>query len=105
MLKAFWLPDAQILEDHYRGRTDGWGTLLSHYRGDVTHHGYLDILETGHDWEEIAAISNHLHDALARVVLKILKFDGGYGPGVIEYTGAIPVDWVKPRFSARALGY
>jgi hypothetical protein len=57
LLKAFWLPDAQILENHYQGRTDGWGAVLSHYRGDVTHHGYLDILEADHDWKEIAAIS------------------------------------------------
>ena len=105
LLKAFWLPDAQILEEHYHSRTNGWGALLSHYRGDVTHHGYLDILEAGHDWEEIAAISNHLHDTLARVVLKILQFDGGYNPGVLKYTGAFPVNWVKPHFSAQALGY
>jgi hypothetical protein len=105
LLKAFWLPDAQILEEHYRGRTDSWGVLLSHYRGDVTHHGYLDILEAGHDWEEIAAIRNHLHDALARVILKILQFDGSYNPGVVTYRGAFAVDWVKPHFSARALGY
>ena len=105
LLKAFWLPDAQILEDHYRGRMNGWGALLSHYRGDVTHHGYLDILEAGHDWEEIAVIRNHLHDALARVILKILKFDGYYSPGVITYPGALTVDWVKSRFTARALGY
>jgi len=47
LLKAFWLPDAQILEDHYRDRPLGWGAILSHYRGDVIHHGYLDILEGG----------------------------------------------------------
>jgi hypothetical protein len=105
LLKAFWLPDAQILEDHYRGHTGSWSALLSHYRGDVTHHGYLDILEADHNWEEIAAIRNHLHDALSRVVLKILKFDGGYSPGVVKYTGAFAVDWVKPHHPARALGY
>jgi hypothetical protein len=105
LLKAFWLPDAHILENHYRGRTDSWGVLLSHYRGDVTHHGYLDILEAGHDWEEIATIRNHLHDTLARIVFKILEFDGSYNPGVITYRGAFSVDWVKPGFYAQALGY
>jgi hypothetical protein len=71
----------------------------------VTHHGYLDILEAGHNWEEKAAVRNHLQDTLARVLLKILTFNGGYNTGVIECTGAFPLDWVKPRFSARALGY
>jgi hypothetical protein len=105
LLKAFWLPDAQILETHYWGRTDGSSALLSHYRGDVTHHGYLDILEAEHDWEEIAAIRNHLHDALARVILKILRFDGGYSPGVITYRGTFTVNWVRPHFPSKALGY
>jgi hypothetical protein len=69
-------------------------------------HSALDILEAGNDWEEIAAIRNHLHDALARVVLKILEFDGGYTPGVVsQYVGPRSVAWVKPSFSAQALGY
>jgi hypothetical protein len=72
-------------------------------------HSALDILAAGHDWEEIeeiAAIRNHLHDALARVVLKILEFDGGYTPGVVsQYVDPRSVDWVKPSFSAQALGY
>jgi hypothetical protein len=49
LIKSFWLADAHILEDHYRTRPGGWAGLLSDYRGDVTHHGYLDILEAGHD--------------------------------------------------------
>jgi hypothetical protein len=105
LLKAFWLPDAHILENHFPSRTNSWGALLSHYRGDVTHHGYLDILEAEHDWEEIAAIRNHLHDALARVILKILRFDGGYSPGVITYRGSFTVHWVKPHYLGKALGY
>lgn len=106
LIKKFGLADAQILEDHYRGRTMGWGATLAHYRGDVTHHGYLDILEAGHNWEEIAAVRNHLHDVLARVVLKILNFDGGYKPGVIpQRITPLTVDWVKSHFTAQALGY
>lgn len=105
LLKSFWLADAHILESHYRGRQGGWAGLIAHYRGDVTHHGYLDILEAGHDMQEIADVTFHLHDVLTRVLLKILKFDGGYSPGIIPYKGAFRVDWVKPHFAARALGY
>jgi hypothetical protein len=106
LIKKFRLADAQILEDHYRARTIGWGAILAHYRGDVTHHGYLDILEAGHNWEEIAAVRNHLHDVLARVILKILEFDGGYSPGVVtQRVMPLTVDWVKLHFTAQALGY
>lgn len=106
LLKAFWLPDAHILEEHYKGRRLGWASVLAHYRGDVTHHGYLDILEAGHDAEEITDVIFHLHDALARVILKILRFDGGYKPGTIVYDVIpTPVDWIKPHYPARALGY
>jgi hypothetical protein len=55
---------------------------------------------------ELIVVRDHLHGALARVILKILAFDGGYKPGfVTEYGVSRPVDWVKPHFSARELGY
>lgn len=106
LMGHFGLPDAEILEGYYRDLESSWGRLLSHYRGDVIHHGYLDILEAGHDWEEIAAIRDHLHDALARVVLKILEFDGGYRPSCVPHPMVPqPVDWVQSNLPAQALGY
>jgi hypothetical protein len=111
LLKSFGLHDAAILENHYlenhyQNSAAGWGALLAHYRGDVTHHSYLDILEAGHDWGEIAAIRNHLHDALAHMVLKILEFDGVYTTGIItQRVVPFSVDWVKPSVSAQELGY
>lgn len=87
LLKSFWLPDAHILENHYQNRQGGWAGILGQYRGDVTHHGYLPILEENRDVEELVAVRNHLHDALARVIFKILKFDGGYNPGIVPYKG------------------
>lgn len=106
LLRAFWLPDAHILEQHHRDCDMKWGALLSHYRGDVTHHGYLDIFEAGHDVYEIADVVFHLHDALARIILKVLRFDGGYRPGTtVHNVLPVSVDWVKPHFSAYTLGY
>lgn len=105
LLKHFRLPDAHILETYYQNRQGGWAGMLGKYRGDVTHHGYLPILEESRDIIELLAVRNHLHDALARVILKILSFDGGYNPGVNPYEGAFQVGWVKPHFSAHALGY
>lgn len=105
LLRTFWLADAHILEQHYRHRPGGWAGLLSEARGDVTHHGYLPILEEGRDPEELVAIMRHLQDALARIIFKILEFDGGYNTRFLPGPGAYPVDWVKPHFKAEALGY
>jgi hypothetical protein len=52
------------------------------------------------------AVTYHLHDALARVVQKILRFDGGYKPGVIpQRMMPVRVNWVKPHYTAEILGY
>lgn len=105
LLRVFWLADAHILEQHYRDRPGGWAGLLSEARGDVTHHGYLPILEEGRDTEELVAIMHHLQDVLARIIFNILEFDGGYNTRFLPGPGAYPVDWVKPHFKAEALGY
>ena len=107
LLKAFWLPDAHILQEHYKGRrpNGGWAGLLSEARGDVTHNGYLPILEEGRDPQELVAVKEHLHDALARVIFRILEYDGGYDTRFLPGPGAYPVKWVKPHAQATALGY
>jgi predicted nucleic acid-binding protein len=106
LLKAFDLYDADILQEHYKDRRrDGWTGLLSEARGDVTHNGYLPILEEGRNPEELVAVSYHLHDALARVIFKILEYDGGYNTRLLPGPGAYPVDWVESHLSAKALGY
>jgi hypothetical protein len=71
----------------------------------VIHHGYLDILEAGHNRRELAAVRAHLCDALARVILRILRFDGGYNPWLTRHLEVVPVGWVKPRQQASTLGY
>jgi len=43
-------------------------------------------------------VRTHLCDALARVILSILAFDGGYNPWVVPYLGSFPVNWVKPQY-------
>ena len=105
LIKTFWLPDAHILESHYRGRQGGWASLLSEVRGDVTHHGYLPFLEKERDMEELVATMQHLQDTLARIIFKILEFDGGYNTRFLPGPGAYPVDWATPHLSARELGY
>ena len=100
------MPDAHILEEHYKGRRpDGWAGLLSEARGDVTHNGYLPILEEGRDVGELVAVKEHLHDAFARVIFRILEYDGGYDTRFLPGPGAYPVKWVKPHAAATTLGY
>jgi hypothetical protein len=46
LLERFGMPDADILDRHYKAnpRADGkkhWAQVVSHYRTDVIHHGYL----------------------------------------------------------------
>jgi hypothetical protein len=106
LLRAFELPDVDILQEHYKDRRrDGWVGLLTEARGDVTHNGYLPILEEGRDPRELVAVKEHLHDALARVIFKILEYDGGYDTRFLPGPGAYPVDWVEPHAPATALGY
>lgn len=111
LLQRFALPDAEVIDGHYRDqpRSDGlehWVDVVSHYRTDVIHRGYLDLEAGGHDWRDIWAIINHLHDVMARVVLQALKYDGRYQPTVIPQT-SIPfdVDWVKPDTMPGTLGF
>lgn len=106
LLRVFELPDADILQEHYKDRRrDGWVGLLTEARGDVTHNGYLPILEEGRDPHELVAVKEHLHDALARVIFNILEYDGGYDTRFLPGPGAYPVDWVEPHDQAKALGY
>jgi hypothetical protein len=111
LLQRFGLPDAAVVDEYLKSnpRPDGrkhWVDLVSHYRADVIHYGHLRLGPGGEGWREVWTVINHLHDVMARILLQILGYDGGYQPAVV--TGpSIPreVDWVKPRTPARALGY
>lgn len=110
LLELFGLSDAYVMDEHYKvkPRTDGmehWSDVISKYRGRVIHQGHLD-LAGGTEWRDVWAVINHLHDVLARVVLKILEYDGGYQPTVVPYR-SVPFElgWVKPDTLAGTLGY
>jgi len=111
LLERFGLYDVKVLDEHYRRkpRADGmdrWVDAVSHYRTDVIHYGYLDLDAGGHDWRDVWAIVNHLHDLMARIVLQALGYDGGYHPTVVP-GDVIPLtlDWVKLDTMAGTLGY
>jgi hypothetical protein len=109
MLELFDLPDGQILARHFSAhqRIDNrrWDAVLSYYRGQVMHRSYLDFRSGQLDIMEVVRLSNHLHDILARVMLKMLNYDGHYDPPVSDALDDQPVDWVKEDTSASRLGY
>lgn len=111
LLDRFGMPDAKVLDAYYkmRPRADKrqhWVDVVSHYRTDVIHYGYLDLDAGGHDWRDVWAIINHLHDIMARIILQAVDYDGGYHPTVVSGP-VIPfaLDWVKPNTMAGTLGY
>ena len=70
------------------------------------HDAYLRFSDKEYDPHEILAITNHLHDVLARLILDVLEYDGGYLPRVRPQTSVpFPVDWVKPDTPASRWGY
>lgn len=110
LLGHFTLPDADIVDDHYRTnpRPDGipaWSDVLSKYRGAPVHTGFFNISGKEHDFDDVLTIETHLHDALLRIIFKIIGYDGTYQPPVKTLTTAMPVDWVVPGLPASELGY
>lgn len=111
LLERFGMPDAKIIDEHYKtkpraDKREHWTDVVSHYRTDVLHYGYLDLDAGGHDWRDVWAIINHLHDVMARVILQALEYDGGYQPTVVPQPSVpFPLSWVKADTEAGALGY
>lgn len=69
------------------------------------HVGYFDFASGNYDVMDVVKVTNHLHDALLRIILTMVGYDGTYQPTVLSYTDVKPVDWVKPNMPASKLGY
>jgi hypothetical protein len=111
LLERFGMPDADIPDRHYKAnpRADGkkhWAQVVSHYRTDVIHHGYLRLGASDEGWREALAVINYLHDIMARIIPQALEYDGGYQPTMVPGP-AVPfdLDWVKLDTPAGGLGY
>jgi hypothetical protein len=101
-LPQFRLPDADIADAYYAAnpQPDGtrtWTGVISKYRRDVIHHGYFPFSGGNRDVADVARVVRHLHDVTARVILKILGYDGRYRPRVSLSTQK--VDWVNTHFA------
>lgn len=69
------------------------------------HNGYIDFDRNQSAREDAAALLDHLHDLLLRIMLKRLDYDGHYQPTVIKMTTDSDLDWVKTTTPPRHLGY
>lgn len=111
LLQQFGMPDAAIVDDHYKAhpRPDGrqtWAAVLGLYRGDVVHKGYIDFGASGASISDVHRIRQHLHDVLVRIVLTLLGYDATYQPTVAKMAGTmLQIDWVKPNTPPAELGY
>lgn len=68
LLRLFDLPDAIVVDSHYRKnpRRDGksWWGVLSHYRGIVMHSSYFDFERGTYDFQEVALYLNLIENSL-----------------------------------------
>ena len=106
LLDRYGFADTKIMEDYYSDNQISWLQTLSLYRNIVIHEGYFHIQEGTHDFREILAIENHLHDLMVRITLKILGYEGEYQPRVARYSVEKRTsEWVKFDTTADELGY
>lgn len=103
LLDRLGLHDAEAMEAHPRA-SGGWLQTVNRCRNDVVHNGFLDIFCGAYDEEEIEGIMVHLHDLLARVVLKLLDYGGTYQPTITMSLTDRTIDWVTPDTSPASLG-
>ncbi len=105
----YGLPDPEVMAHYYaeNPREDGrdWCAVLSMYRGATMHGGGFDFASCKHDWGDAFRYGRHLHDLLARVIFKMVGYEGKYQPVVTTFTAAEPVDWVTAETQASLLGY
>jgi len=110
LLTRFSLPDANIIDAHYKAhprpdKRKSWHQVLSYYRGAVFHEGYFDIQGNQYNRQDILVIISHLHDILVRILLQMLNYSASYIPTVGSYVVNMPIDWVNPNTPIEKLGY
>ncbi|WP_156787723.1 hypothetical protein [Rubrobacter xylanophilus] len=107
-LPQIGLPDTDIADSYYacNPHPDGtrtWTGVISKYRGDVIHHGYFPFSEESRDLEDVVRVIRHLHDITARVIFKLLGYNGRYRTRVSASTQE--VCWVTTSTPPEDLGY
>ncbi len=107
LVRKAGFPDVDILDASYmpcnfEGKT--WARVVSELRQDTVHKGYLEFQER-HDLRRAFAVLSHLHDLLARLILRECRYLGTYNPGSGRWRQAVPVDWVTSNHTPEKLGF
>jgi len=109
LLQKFGLPDWSVIDGYIAAnpRADGirdWASVISSYRGATIHEGYMDF-DKKHDAADVLRICVHLKDALARIILKDIGYNGTYESVVRRGYGPQLIDWVQPTTKPERLGF
>jgi hypothetical protein len=108
LLQKYSLPDEEIVNAYYQShpRPDSmsWGQVLSAYRGDIIHIGYLQLTHSA-ALRDVYRYIRHLHDLIVRILLIEIGYTGSYEPTVSKWTNPKPVNWVTASTPAAELGY
>jgi hypothetical protein len=110
LLDHFGLPDARILDAHFKvnprlDRKPTWDQVLSFYRGVVMHEGYFDQTAGTVDTFELYRVRRHLHDIFLRIFFKLVGYRETYQPPVKVMAIQSLVDWVTSATPAKDLGF
>lgn len=109
LLQKFGLHDAEVIDRFIASnpRADGladWASVLSSYRGATIHEGYMDFTQK-HDVSDVIRICTHLKDAITRVILKMIRYNGTYEPVTMRSYGPHQLDWVEATTEPWKLGF
>jgi hypothetical protein len=109
LMQQFGLADVEIvnyyLRENPRSDIRDFAAMVSNCRGIVMHAGYLDIGSDPTKGQDIVTLSEHLHDVLVRIMLRLLGYTGTYQPIVTKIPVQEGVDWVSAETPPRRLGY
>jgi hypothetical protein len=109
LLDRFGLHDGAVADGYYRlyPRQDGrrWHQVLSSYRGLSQHGGAFRFSEGEDSMVEIFLLTHHLADIVARIILKLLGYDGEYRPAMAKSSLGMTSDWVTPTTPPIELGF
>lgn len=108
MLDALDLPDACVLDPWFRSHPvwqRDWVSVIASLRARLVHEGIAGVGDEGRSTAEMVEVTRHLEDLLARVVLRLLRYDGLYQPAVVNWATQAPVGWVTRDTSPAQLGF
>ena len=95
-LLDFHVMETQFSESDFRN----WLYKINYFRNRTMHHASYHLPS-----KDIRQITQHLHDILVRIILKMLNYEGHYAPSMTAPNDREPIDWVGKSTTAQELGY